>query len=159
LDMDRRGLPHRHISRCPDDTRAAGRKLGEALRRGDAVMLRGDVGAGKTVFVCGIAGALGVEGFVTSPTYTFSNTYCGAVPLFHYDAYRIENPDDAVEIGLADSFGDESGVTVVEWAENVSPYFPPEYYDVRISKTAELNDKREITVRHILGGIDENPCG
>ena len=92
-----------------------GRGLADILEVGDIVILRGDVGAGKTTLVRAVARALGIEEPVTSPTYTLANRYLGRVPLLHIDAYRVADPDDE-ELGLLLD-GADAAITFVEWPD------------------------------------------
>lgn len=90
--------------------------LGGMLAAGDVVLLTGDLGAGKTAFTQGIGAGLGVTGTINSPTFTILKEYTGRVPLYHFDLYRIEDPDELPALGFEDYFGGD-GVCVVEWAE------------------------------------------
>lgn len=112
----------RLASRSEQETLDAGRILAADLRPGDVVLLRGDLGMGKTVFARGIAAGLGVPpGEVHSPTFTLVNRYAGRLPVHHIDLYRIEGPRDLDELGLEEILGGD-GVAVVEWAERLGPY-------------------------------------
>lgn len=103
-------------STSPETTRALGERLGRLLQPGDVVLLSGNLGAGKTALTQGIARGLGVTGPVSSPTFTILKEYEGRIPLYHFDLYRIEDPDELEALGFGDYFyGD--GVSVVEWAE------------------------------------------
>jgi tRNA threonylcarbamoyladenosine biosynthesis protein TsaE len=97
-------------------TRALGRALGELARAGDVVLLEGALGAGKTAFTQGIGLGLGVSATINSPTFTILKEYEGRIPLYHFDLYRLEAPDELYELGFEDYFHGE-GVCVVEWAE------------------------------------------
>lgn len=103
-------------SASPEATLALGERLGRLLRPGDVVLLSGTLGAGKTALTQGIARGVGVSRPVSSPTFTILKEYEGRIPLYHFDLYRIEDPDELEALGFADYFyGD--GVSVVEWAE------------------------------------------
>lgn len=103
-------------SASPDMTHALGERLGHLLQSGDVVLLSGNLGAGKTALTQGIARGLGIAGPVSSPTFTLLKEYDGRIPLYHFDLYRIEHPDELEALGFGDYFyGD--GVCVVEWAE------------------------------------------
>ncbi len=103
-------------SASPEATHALGEHLGRLLRPGDVVLLSGTLGAGKTALTQGIARGLGVAGPVSSPTFTILKEYAGRIPLYHFDLYRIEDPDELEALGFGDYFyGD--GVSVLEWAE------------------------------------------
>jgi tRNA threonylcarbamoyladenosine biosynthesis protein TsaE len=101
-------------SKTPEETEQYGETLAKKLRAGDTVWLYGDLGAGKTALVRGLARGLGVTGRVTSPTYALVNVYEGSLTLAHYDAYRLEGFDDLIGAGW-DEY--EAGVRVVEWGE------------------------------------------
>src|SRR4051812_35178539 len=114
----------RHFSTAsPEETHALGAALGARLRAGDVVLLRGELGAGKTAFVQGLARGFGVPESrrVASPTFTLVNEHAGRAPLYHIDLYRIEDPSDLEEIGMRDYFSGR-GVAVVEWAERLDHF-------------------------------------
>ncbi len=118
----------------PDQTRAVAAALGELLVRGDVVLLVGDLGAGKTAFVQGLASGLGVEEPVTSPTFTIVQEYEGRLPLVHVDVYRLDRVQDLYDLGLEEA-GDR-GVTVVEWGDLVEQAVPAAHLVVRIEPGA-----------------------
>ena len=122
-----------------EQTRKIAAEYAKTLRGGDVVLLDGEMGAGKTVFVKGIALGMGITEEVTSPTYAYMNDYDGR--LFHYDCYRIESAEQAERLGLADYFG-MGGVCVIEWAQNIAPLLPEGCKRVTIQKIGE--NKREI---------------
>ena len=102
------------------ETEALGARLADALETGRVVAFTGDLGAGKTAFVSGMARALGVEERVTSPTFTIVNEYEGGrLPLFHFDMYRLGGADELFHIGWEDYLS-RGGVCAVEWSENVA---------------------------------------
>lgn len=103
-------------STSAEQTWRLGALLGALLAPGDVVLIVGDLGAGKTVFAQGIGAGLGVTDTINSPTFTLLKEYQGRVPLYHFDLYRIESPDELAALGFEDYFGGE-GVCVVEWAE------------------------------------------
>jgi tRNA threonylcarbamoyladenosine biosynthesis protein TsaE len=106
-----------NISHKPADTEALGESWGRAARRGLVIGLSGDLGAGKTQLVKGLARGLGFPGRVHSPTFTLVNVYSGGrLTLFHLDLYRLETRGQIVEAGL-EEYLDPAGVAVVEWAE------------------------------------------
>ena len=127
------------------ETEALGAKLAEILRPGDVVAFFGDLGAGKTAFVRGMAAALGVRETVTSPTYTVVNEYLsGRIPLFHFDLYRLSGPDDLFDIGWED-YLDRGGVCAVEWSERVREVLGDAIcVTIRMSRNGP--DSREITI-------------
>lgn len=115
----------------PEETKALGRLLGQLLRVGDLLALEGQLGAGKTCFVQGLAEGLGVQGRVASPTFIVMRQHPGETPLFHADAYRLGSADELVEVGLEDWLAE--GVVAVEWADQVLEAFPEDYLVIEIS--------------------------
>lgn len=99
-------------------TDQVGRQLGRLLMAGSLVLLRGELGAGKTCLATGIARGLGVAEStpVTSPTYTLMNSYDGQLPLYHFDLYRLSSEDELLDLGFDDYFHGD-GVALVEWPE------------------------------------------
>ncbi|MBI1950178.1 MAG: tRNA (adenosine(37)-N6)-threonylcarbamoyltransferase complex ATPase subunit type 1 TsaE [Acidobacteria bacterium] len=121
------------LSRSEQETRAAGESLAGSLRPGDAVLLSGDLGMGKTVFARGVAAGLGVDPErVHSPSFTLVNRYPGRIPVYHIDLYRVEKLEDMDELGLEEILGGD-GVAVVEWAERLGPYRPLRAVEVRVA--------------------------
>ena len=127
------------LSKCREQTETFAEQYAKTLKAGDVVLLDGDMGAGKTVFAKGVARGLGIQEEVTSPTYAYMNDYDGR--LFHYDCYRIETPEQAERLGLADYF-DMGGICLIEWAQNIAPLLPKTVKRVQIKKINE--DEREI---------------
>ena len=106
-------------SASEQDTEALGRALVQRLQPGAVVAFTGDLGAGKTAFVRGMAQGLGIPQRVTSPTFTIVNEYEGGrLPLFHFDMYRLRDADDLFDIGWED-FRRRGGICAVEWSENI----------------------------------------
>ncbi len=110
------------ISKNPDVTTAIGSRLASFLIPGAVIALSGDLGAGKTTLTGGIAQGLGVKEHVISPTFNILREYrSGRMPLFHIDAYRLE--DGNADIGL-EEYIDDGGVSVVEWPQFVASFIP-----------------------------------
>ena len=108
------------ISHSPADTGALGERFGRAAQRGLVIALSGDLGAGKTQFVRGLARGLGIAGRVHSPTFTLVNEYGGGrLKLFHLDLYRLETAEEILSAGI-EEYLKPDGVSVVEWAERLS---------------------------------------
>ena len=105
-------------TRSEDDTFALGRALGAFLRPGDALLLSGDLGTGKSVLARGAARSLGVEGPMPSPSFTILFPYEGECPVYHFDLYRLSGPDEFEAAGLYEWFGG-ARVCLVEWPETV----------------------------------------
>ena len=135
----------RALASTPEETRQIGHMLGALLKPGDCVFLYGDVGAGKTVFTAGMASALGIGGNITSPTFTIANTYDGSIALYHFDAYRIESPDELVETGFFDYIGGDC-VVAIEWAERLGGYVPDGCALVWIGRAGGCDTQREIKI-------------
>lgn len=129
-----------------EETYALGKKLGEEAKPGAVFCLSGDLGVGKTVFTKGFAVGLGVTDTVNSPTFTIVQEYKGRLPFYHFDVYRIEEPEEMEEIGYEDYFyGD--GACMIEWAELIEELIPADAVKVRISKDLQKGtDYRLITV-------------
>ena len=107
------------ISHNPTETESLGEKFGRAAQRGWVIALSGELGAGKTQFVKGLARGLGISARVHSPTFTLVNEYAGGrLRLFHLDLYRLESPAQILSAGL-EEFLQPDGVAVVEWAERI----------------------------------------
>ncbi len=123
-----------------DETKRLANKLAILLRPGDVITLEGDLGAGKTTFTKGLGAGLGVRRTINSPTFTIVKEYAGEVPLYHIDAYRLENSDE--DIGFDEYFNGE-GITVVEWATFIEEFLPEERLNIRIKRIDEY--KRLIT--------------
>jgi len=106
-------------------TLAAGAALAAQLKPGDVIALTGGLGAGKTHFTIGLAGELGGNDEVTSPTFTLVHEYrSGRLPVFHFDFYRMESPEEVTAIGW-DEYLEAGGVCVVEWADKFPDLLPP----------------------------------
>ncbi len=123
-------------------TRKFAAAFAKGLKKGAVVLLGGDLGAGKTVFVKGMAEGLGIGEEVVSPTYTYLNIYGDY--LYHYDCYRLSSGEDAVALGLTDYFGGDN-VCVVEWAQNIRSALPEGCVEITIEKTGE--NERKITIQ------------
>ncbi len=130
------------LTNSEEETSAIGERLGASLRQGDVVLLYGELGAGKTAFVRGLARGLGASPEdVSSPTFTLIQEYAGRVTLYHVDLYRLE-PKEIPDLGLEDLvLGD--GVVAIEWAERW-PGRPNDVIEVKISDVGE--DARSISI-------------
>lgn len=109
-------------SASEEETRSLGERLGRHLRRGDVVLLSGDLGSGKTCLTQGIGRGLGCRGQVNSPSFVLMNEYAGREVLYHVDLYRIEDVEELDELGLWDYA--EKGVLVIEWPERGAELLP-----------------------------------
>jgi len=119
---------------CPEDTYAIGKSLAERAVQGSVYCLNGDLGTGKTVFTQGFAAGLGIAGPVNSPTFTILQVYeDGRLPLYHFDVYRIEDPEEMYEVGCEEYFT-AGGVCLVEWAELIREMIPGDAVQITIEK-------------------------
>ncbi len=131
-------------SRSESDTEALGERLSRSLpKEGAVVAMYGELGAGKTAFVRGMARGLGVSGHVVSPTFTIVNEYPGERELFHFDMYRLGGAEELFDIGWEDYLA-RGGICAVEWSENVADAFEGNEIKVRIDKTGD--DSRGIMI-------------
>jgi tRNA threonylcarbamoyladenosine biosynthesis protein TsaE len=130
-------------SSSPDETEAAGAQLAEELERGDVVTVSGELGTGKTTFVRGACRWLGVEGPVTSPTYTIGHRYAGRVPVSHLDLYRFAGVSDAEWGDLEPYFSD--AVCFVEWPEAGDNVLPPPRFAVSLEHAGEHERRIRVT--------------
>lgn len=128
------------ISHGVNDTLRFAEAYSKELKKGDVVLLGGEMGAGKTVFCKGVAKGLGIEEEVLSPTYAYMNDYSGK--LYHFDCYRLSCGEQAEALGLCDYFYAD-GICLVEWAENISSVLPEKVKRVTIQKIS--GEERLIT--------------
>ncbi len=128
------------ITHSKEETVKFAEEYGKTLKKGDVVLLKGEMGAGKTVFTKGVALSLGIKAEVTSPTYAYLNDYDGK--LFHYDCYRLSSGEDAEALGLTEYFYSD-GICVIEWSENIVDVLPENAKVVKIEKIDE--NTRKIT--------------
>lgn len=124
-----------YISHGEPDTVRLGQELSRHLNAGDIVCLVGDLGAGKTTFVKGLAKGLKIDpARVNSPTFVLMNIYDGKRPLYHFDLYRLENSSEISNIGYEEFlYGDSAGIAVIEWADKLGPLMPKEYVGVTLA--------------------------
>jgi tRNA threonylcarbamoyladenosine biosynthesis protein TsaE len=132
------------VSTSAEATEAAGERLGATLEAGAVVALTGELGAGKTCFVQGLVRGLGATVRATSPTFVLVNQYRGRVPIHHVDAYRTDSMTELMDLGLLEMLGGE-GVTIVEWADKLTPLLPPDAIHVHIAGVGD--EPRTITIR------------
>jgi len=139
---------HEHITHSAEETMALGRKLAPSLRNARMVILRGDLGTGKTTLVKGIAEGLeaATHEDVTSPTFTLIHEYRGSdVNLYHVDLYRIDTPRELDTLGLDELFAEEGNLVLLEWGEKF-PRFEKER-DVEISIERRGDQERKFVVK------------
>lgn len=136
-------MKYRTVSEA--DTAAFAGAVAGCLRPGDTVLLSGDLGAGKSVFARGAARALGVTGAMPSPTFTLMIPYTGDVKFYHYDLYRLNDPDEFYAAGLDEFIGGD-GVAIVEWPE-MADVDPENTLLVTICR-GETDDTRTIEIEN-----------
>lgn len=133
------------ISSSTEDTLALGMKIAPLLKKGDVVVLSGDLGAGKTLFVSGLLNFFDMKDEVSSPTFTIVNEYDvkSDLKLFHFDVYRLDSPNEFLAIG-----GDEffyNGICLIEWGEKIEELLPDDCLRIDFKKDAEDNNMRIIS--------------
>ncbi len=129
------------ITHSPEETRALGERLARLLQPGAVVAFTGDLGAGKTAFISGMAQGLDIPERVTSPTFTIVNEYEGGrLPLFHFDMYRLGSADELFHIGWEDYLA-RGGVCAVEWSENVAEAIEDDAVRVDIARGEDDNSR------------------
>ena len=134
------------VSHSEDQTRDLAGKLAASFLPGNVIVLQGQLGSGKTVFVKGMAVALGLdEKLVNSPSYTFVNEYPGEKPLYHLDLYRLKDPAELREIGWDEYLG-RNGLVVVEWGEKAKSLLPKKYYLIIFRIVSESEREIDITL-------------
>ena len=138
------------ISHSSAQTQRLGMRLGELLQGGELILLDGQLGTGKTTFTQGLAKGLGITENINSPTFTLLKEYAGqsqpgistrTLPikrsaLYHFDLYRLDNPDEIVDLGFEDYFF-SGGVSVIEWAEKAGSFWPEEHLNIRLKIMSE----------------------
>jgi tRNA threonylcarbamoyladenosine biosynthesis protein TsaE len=127
-----------------DATRQLAAAMATLARPGDLLLLVGDLGAGKTAFTQGFADGLGIEEPITSPTFTLARSYKGRLLLNHLDVYRLENVQEAEDLGLGELL--EGGVTLIEWGDTIAPVLPPDYLELRFT-FGDDDDDRDLAAR------------
>ncbi len=115
------------------DTIRIAAEIGSLLRAGDLLVINGELGAGKTYFAKGIAKGLDIDDMVNSPTYTLINEYQGRLPFYHWDVYRLSDPEEIFELG-SDEYFYGRGVTLIEWGERIAELLPEEYLQIDIER-------------------------
>jgi tRNA threonylcarbamoyladenosine biosynthesis protein TsaE len=135
-----------YISSSSEDTYRTGEMIGKMLVPGDVVAVCGDLGAGKTVLVKGIAKGAGITADVVSPTYIFVNEYNGPADFFHFDMYRIKKAEEIYELGFYEYITPEN-ICVIEWADRIEELLPPVRIKIMIDRDADKgSDHRKIRI-------------
>ena len=135
------------VSHSEEETIALAEKIISLFRVGDVLILSGKLGSGKTVFVRGLAKALGIdEELVNSPSFTIVNEYPGKPPLYHFDLYRLNDESELYEIGW-DEYLNRNGLVVIEWGEKAESFLPDKYYKIIFNILDE--SQREINITFV----------
>ena len=134
------------FTNTPEETQRFGQELAGELQPGTVIALIGDLGSGKTCLTQGICMGLGVQDYVTSPSFTLINEYDGRLPVYHFDFYRINTPEEAFDLGCDEYFYGE-GVCIIEWAEKVESFLPENRIEIRIKRIGET--KREFKTNRL----------
>ncbi|MBU0502413.1 MAG: tRNA (adenosine(37)-N6)-threonylcarbamoyltransferase complex ATPase subunit type 1 TsaE [bacterium] len=141
LDSRKRSTEHRTYG--SEETKKLGRKIGQKLKPNDVVCLTGELGAGKTTLIQGIAAGLGIRDYVTSPTFIIINEYQGRLPFFHFDLYRLNDVAEIEDLGVEEYFT-RGGVCVIEWAEKLGALKPKNCQEIKIEIVSD--NERKICV-------------
>ena len=139
----------KYISNSYEETQKIAADFAKTLKEGDVLCMYGDLGVGKTAFVQGLAKGLEINEPITSPTFTIVNEYSGALPLYHFDVYRIADSDEMYEIGYEEYvYGD--GVSVIEWPQLIDDILPEKRYDIEIAKDYDKGENyRTIEIKEV----------
>lgn len=129
----------------PEQTFEFGKKLAQLVTPGFVLCLQGNLGAGKTLFVQGLASGLDTSDSVTSPTFTLLNVYQAKLTIFHFDLYRLEHPDELQDIGFYE-YTATDGVAVIEWPDKFSEQLPSEHLWIEITPGESMSE-RQIQIR------------
>lgn len=131
-----------------DETYKIGESIGSLVNSGDIICLIGDLGTGKTHLTKGIAKGLNIKDNITSPTFTIVNEYTGRLKLYHFDVYRVNDPDEIAAIGF-DEYIFSDGVSIIEWANYIEELIPPNKLTITIEKLPKLGDNyRKINIEY-----------
>jgi len=134
-----------YITNSQEETFDVGYELGKKAKKGDIFGLIGDLGTGKTILAKGIAKGLGINEEITSPTFTLLEVYEAAIPLYHFDLYRISD-DSELENLFFEEYWYDDGVSVIEWAERAMKRLPNDIFIIRLEYTGK--NRRKITIEH-----------
>lgn len=143
-----------YITRSEEDTLRISEALAQMLSAGDTLLLHGDLGTGKSVLARGVAHALGVQGAMPSPTFTLLIPYQGKCKIYHYDLYRLNDPDEFYAAGLDEFIGGD-GVALVEWPEMADVEIRPALH-IYLERVEEDTETRRIRIENDgVTGFDE----
>lgn len=147
-DRENNHIKFTYISHSPDDTIRLGQKIGKVLQEGNLVALNGDLGAGKTCLIQGIASGLNSKDHVSSPSFSLIKEYSGDKLIYHFDLYRLSKSEELEELGYEEYFYSK-GITLIEWAEKIRDYLPGSRLNIHIRLSGKHISFREIRVKAI----------
>ncbi|RLE13426.1 tRNA (adenosine(37)-N6)-threonylcarbamoyltransferase complex ATPase subunit type 1 TsaE [Candidatus Aerophobetes bacterium] len=124
-----------------EETLNLGIKIGENIFYPSLIALIGELGSGKTTLVRGIARGMGIKARVKSPSFIIINEYPGAIPLYHFDLYRLNDPQEINSLGYEEYFYKKEGVVVIEWADKILEFLPSDYLEIRL-KVEDLERRK-----------------
>jgi tRNA threonylcarbamoyladenosine biosynthesis protein TsaE len=135
-------------SKSPSETIRFGKQIGRLLQRGEVVALTGELGAGKTQLIKGLAQGAGVRrsAYVSSPSFTLINEYKGSIPFYHIDLYRLKKEKEAEDLGLEEYFRGE-GITAIEWADRITSLLPEDHLRIHIYYTGKKTRSIELVAK------------
>ena len=133
------------ISNSEENTKMIGKRFAATLKKGDVVVLTGDLGSGKTKFTEGVLTYFGLENEISSPTFTIVNEYVNKdVNIYHFDVYRLEDEDEFYAIGGEEYF--ETGICLIEWGEMIAGALPKNYIHIIFSRNIDVENERVICI-------------
>lgn len=136
------------VSNSEEETKLIGKKIAEKLKKGDVIVLTGDLGSGKTKFTEGVLQFFGLENEISSPTFNIVNEYTNDdVNVYHFDVYRLEDEDEFYAIGGDEYF--EKGICLIEWGEMIESALPNRYIQISFSRNLDDENLREIVIKEI----------
>jgi len=139
----------------PEQTFAVGQYVAQCIKPGQVICLAGDLGAGKTLLVQGLAKSLGIEDTVNSPTFTILNVYEAAFPIYHFDLYRLEYAEELFDIGFYE-YTEADGLSIIEWPDKFPEELPDEYLWIDIKTSENINERIFYLRAH--GSVYEQVC-
>lgn len=138
----------RIVSNSEEETKLIGKRFAQSLKRGDVVVLTGELGSGKTKFTEGVLTYFGLENEISSPTFTIVNEYVkDDVNIYHFDVYRLEDEDEFYAIGGDEYF--DKGICLVEWGEMIKNVLPKNYIHITFSRNLDYENKRNINIDRV----------
>lgn len=136
------------ISNSPEETIEIGKQIGKGLKKGDVIVLTGDLGSGKTKLTEGILTYFGLEKEISSPTFTIVNEYYTEnLNIYHFDVYRLEEEEEFTAIGGEEYF--EKGASIIEWGEMVESLLPNSYMQIIFTRDLENENSRKLIFEKI----------